>query len=121
MKVFISLGLKGKISEQIEYERERIKNYVIAEFSGSNVEISFNELLPEVFKETNTPTVCLCASIYEMVNSDLILIPNDFDEYNGCFIEEICKRYKLNYEIYDLNDICYGTADDYEKENFYEL
>lgn len=117
MKIFISLGMKDKEQEQINYEKRCIETYIKAIYN--DVDITFNQPLTDTFRLTNSPAICLCASLYEMVNSDIIYIPNDFEDYNGCFIEEeMCKRYKLPYEIYDLNDICYGTI--YKKNEYFE-
>ena len=113
MKVFISQGLRDKEKDMIDYERQQIQTYIQSQYEEK---CEFNKLLNDEIRERLQPAQCLACSIFELAQSDKVYIPNDYSYYNGCTIEQlICDMYKIQYEIYDIDDICYGTFDDYKE------
>ena len=81
MKIFISQPMKGKSMIEIVEERKRIEKM----FDG-------NEFIDSVIKDVpemsgNTRLWCLGESIKLMKDADLVVVPSNSYNYQGCEIE----------------------------------
>lgn len=85
MKLFISQPMRGKTPEQIKKERDLITSLF------SDVEIINSYFENNKYED---PLVCLGESIKLLAEADIVYFCNDWDQYNGCYIEHECaKRY----------------------------
>jgi len=93
MKIFISMGFKGRTDEFIFNRRDSIKEVLDHMFSTYELMDNFVKDIPEV---NNESVWCLGDSIRIMSNADIVVFDEDFDEFRGCRIEEkIAKEYGL--------------------------
>lgn len=93
MKIFISMGFRGRTDEFIFERRDSIKEVLDHMFSAYEIMDNFVKDIPEV---NNESVWCLGDSIRIMSNADIVVFDEDFDEFRGCRIEEkIAKEYGL--------------------------
>ena len=94
MKVMISQPMNGKTNEQINKEREEVKNK-LENCGWEVVDTVFCDYEKDKDK-VNIPVFYLAKSIDAMSKVDAVLFMNNWDKSRGCIIEhEICLRYDI--------------------------
>lgn len=93
LKVFISMGFRGRTDEFIFKRRNSIKEILDHMFSTYELMDNFVKDIPEV---NNESVWCLGDSIRIMSNADIVVFDEDYKNFGGCLIEEeIAKKYEM--------------------------
>ena len=96
MKVFISMGMKSKSTEQVKVEMQKVFNFIKdklpeAELIDSIVDGADKEI---AVSGDDRSVWYLGESVKRMSEADLVFFVNDWNEFRGCRIEnEIAKAY----------------------------
>ena len=93
LKVFISMGFKGRDEEFIFKRRSSIEKILNNLFVDYRVIDNYTKDIPDVINES---VWCLGDSIRLMADADIIVFDEDYKNFGGCLIEEkIAKRYEM--------------------------
>ena len=96
MKVFISMGMKSKSTEQVRVEMNKVFKYIEkrlpeAELIDSVVDGADGEI---AVKGDGVAVWYLGESIKRMSEADLVFFVNDWQEFRGCSMERgVAERY----------------------------
>jgi hypothetical protein len=93
MKIFISMGMKNKTTQEVVEARDRAFNEIKEKFLP---EAELIDSVPEldVTDSKNAPMVYLSRSIELMAEADIVFFVDDFFNYRGCEIEkQIARQY----------------------------
>lgn len=103
MKIFISMGMKDKTTEEIV----KLRDEAFAEIKETL--LGEAELIESVIKDKvmskNIPMAYLAQSIALMAEADIVFFVDDFYNYGGCMIEkDIAREYgKITHDFQTEN------------------
>lgn len=103
VKIFISVGMRGRTDEAILSDIQRAKDFIMRDFTEDQVEIihTFTTEPPEDKRRL----ACLGESIKVLGECDMCFFCDGYRCHRGCMVEqEVCNQYgiKTLYEDYDI-------------------
>lgn len=111
MKIFISMGFKGRTDEEVMKRREEIikiikeRYHFVDDFQPGDIMDTFVKEVPESLTGYNESIWCLGDSIRMMAFADLVVFDYDWEAYQGCCVEkEVVIRYHKKYAIITKDD-----------------
>ena len=96
MKVFISMPMKSKSTQQVKVEMDKVFDYIKeklpeAELIDSVVDGADKEI---AIKGDSVGAWYLGKAIQLLAEADIVFFVNDWAKYRGCFLEhEVAKKY----------------------------
>jgi hypothetical protein len=94
MKIFISMGMKSKSTEQVRVEMESV-------FSQIKAKLPEAELIDSIIDGADKHIAIegdsvglwyLGKSLELLAEADLVYFINDYEEYRGCRVEKMCAQ-----------------------------
>ena len=103
MRIFLSLGMRGRDEKDVLHDIEEATFYIKRIYPNCEVVNTYRqEGVPEIV----APTYYLGRSIQILGSCDQVWFLNDWKNYRGCLIEhEVCKAYGIPCYIADLRTV----------------
>lgn len=106
-KIFISVPMKGRTSEDINKSLQMMKGIGKAYFPNEEVVFIDNFVSCDIEDAQKRSMHCLGQAITKMADADTLIIPNSIWESNGCIVErDVAYRYGLRVIEVDLPIVC---------------
>lgn len=106
-KIFISVPMKGRTSEDINKSVQMMKSIGKAYFPNEEVVFIDNFVSCDIEDPQKRSIYCLGQAITKMADADTLIIPNSIWESNGCIVErDVAYRYGLRVIEVDLPIVC---------------
>lgn len=106
-KIFISVPMKGRTSEDINKSLQMMKGIGKAYFPNEEVVFIDNFVSCDIEDPKKRSLTCLGDAIKKMADADTLIIPNSIWESIGCIIErDVAYRYGLRVIEVDLPIVC---------------
>lgn len=107
MKIFLSLGMRGRDEKDVLEDIARATNYAKSFYAKSYTECEvINTYSQEYAPEDAGPTYYLGRSIQILGSCDQVWFINDWKKYRGCRVEyEVCKTYGISHYELDLRTV----------------
>ena len=104
MRIFLSLGMKGRDENDVLHDIEEATLYAKAMMSSAHTECEMVDTYQqEEAPEDAGPTYYLGRSIQILGSCDQVWFINDWKNYRGCRVEyEVCKIYGIPHYELDL-------------------
>lgn len=114
MRIFLSLGMRGRDEKDILKDIEKATFYAkdMVRFAHTECEV-VNGYQQEAVPKDAGPTYCLGRSIQILGSCDQAWFLNDWKNYRGCLVEhEVCKMYGIPRYALDLRTGRVGHCED---------
>lgn len=106
-KIFISVPMKGRTSEDINKSVQMMKGVGKAYFPNEEVVFIDNFVSCDIEDAQKRSLYCLGQSITKMADADTLIVPNSIWEYDGCIMErDVAFRYGLRVIEVDFQIVC---------------
>lgn len=103
MKIFLSLGMRGRDEKDVLHDIEEATFYIKRIHPNCEVINSYQQ---DEAPEDAGPTYYLGKSIQVLGTCDQVWFLNDWENYRGCLVEhEVCKAYGIPCYIADLRPV----------------
>lgn len=100
MKVFLSLGMRGREEKDILNDIEEATSYIQSIYPDAEI---VNTYFQEETPKDEGQTYYLGRSIQILGSCDLVWFINDWENYCGCRVEhKVCEQYNIPYCYLDL-------------------
>lgn len=107
MRIFLSLGMRGRDEKDVLHDIEEATRYAKSMYARSYTECEvITTYSQEKAPEDAGPTYYLGKSIQVLDGCDQVWFINDWHNYRGCLIEhEVCKAYDIPCYVLDLRTV----------------
>ena len=103
MRIFLSLGMRGRDEKDVLHDIEEATFYIKRIYPNCEVINSYQQ---DEAPEDAGPTYYLGRSIQILGSCDQVWFLNDWKNYRGCLVEhEVCKAYDIPCYIADLRTV----------------